>query len=76
MTGGNGMEVIYEILYKNGIEDTQVIRINQSDQERLDSIENTIESCFQDDTTGYINMGGMIVRLSDVSRIKITTRED
>lgn len=75
------MEVIYEILYKNGKEDVITQRVKEDNISEIEGITNTFRVCMTEDVDGLVTFGdgkidGYMVRVADVSRVKISTRED
>lgn len=75
------MEVIYEILYKNGKEDVITQRFDEDDIIDIKETNEFIKKCIRDEGIGVLTIGdgkidGYMVRVADVSRVKISTRED
>lgn len=75
------MEVIYEILYKNGKEDVITQRVTEDNVSEIEKVNNTFKYCMGADSDGLVTFGdgtiaGYMVRVADVSRVKISTRED
>ncbi len=75
------MEVIYEILYKNGKEDVITQRINEDNIIEIKEINELFKNCMREERNGVVTIGDgkvmeHMVRVADVSRVKMSTRED
>lgn len=75
------MEVIYEILYRNGKEDVITQRINEDNIIEIKEINELFKGCMRYERNGVVTIGDgkvteHMVRVADVSRVKISMRED
>ncbi|WP_313430057.1 hypothetical protein [Siminovitchia terrae] len=75
------MEVIYEILYKNGKEDVITQRFDEDDIIDIKETNEFIKKCIRDEGIGVLTIGDgkateNMVRMTDVSRVKVRIQED
>ncbi|MFT4415296.1 hypothetical protein ACLM5H_15655 [Fredinandcohnia humi] len=70
----------YEFLYKNGHEDVINLEVTEDNVEKIESINKIIQLSMEGDVEGYITLGngeteGHTIRVSDISRVKVTCSE-
>ena len=75
------MKLIYEILYKNGKEDKITQEITEETNPHLHEINNTFEEAMREDLPAVVTFGdgasgGHYIRVSDISRVKLSVQED
>lgn len=75
------MEVIYEILYKNGKEDVITQRVTEENASKIEEVNNTFKTCMRAGMDGLVTFGdgtstGYMVMVGDVIRVKTSVRED
>lgn len=67
----------YNILYKNGMEDDIQLEVTEENKEGHIKVRKTVEKCMREGADGVITLGdgkdggSLIIRVSDISRIKL-----
>ncbi|MCM3110664.1 hypothetical protein [Lederbergia lenta] len=74
------MKMFYEILYKNGKEDTIEVDLNEETTLLLREVNETLEEAMKEDLPAVITFGdgasgGHYIRVSDICRAKISVQE-
>jgi hydrogenase maturation factor HypE len=71
------LKMVYEILYKNSHIDVIEQEINEENIDSVEAVNKIIQNSMKGECEAYITLGngetvGNIIRVSDISRVKIT----
>lgn len=75
------MKMKFSLLYKNGFEEDHTLNVSEENARKIESIIQVVEQSFLEDIPAHITLGdgeslGVHVRVSDLSRLKMTVVDE